>query len=115
MGNRRKRDEFSKATKIKRWDHCGGRCEGCSSKLMPGRFHYDHDIEAALRGDNSFENCRVLCINCHDGKTKERRKDVDKARRVEEKHLGVKPKRKSRLSAPDGCVYDWNLGRYVRE
>lgn len=91
MSNRRKRKEFTKAVRIKRWDHCDGRCEVCGVKLCAPRIHFDHDTPTSLGGDNSFENCRVLCVACHGTKTsKQDRPMIDKARRGEEKHLGIR-------------------------
>ncbi len=66
---RRKGKEFSPATKVKAYERCGGRCEGCGAVLRPGKFHYDHVVAVGLGGENSLENCAVLCRPCHDEKT----------------------------------------------
>jgi len=93
MTNRRSRSEFSKRTKIQRFDHCGGFCEKCGAKLRPGQFDFDHDLETVEGGGNSFENCRAICKSCHKVKTKTRAPVLAKSRRIEEKHLGLrKPK-----------------------
>lgn len=67
------RQEFTVATMKARWAHCGGKCEGegCGADLTaPGtRIEYDHDTACRDGGDNSFENCRVLCKHCHNAKT----------------------------------------------
>ena len=89
MSNRRKRKEFSKAVKVRRFDYCEGKCEGCGAKLRPGQFDYDHDLEDVEGGDNSFENCRVICKTCHKAKNKERAPHLAKSRRLEEKHIGI--------------------------
>ena len=60
---------FSKAVKAERFQHCAGRCESCGDKLMPNKYEYDHANPVAFGGDASFENCRVLCRECHDKKT----------------------------------------------
>jgi 5-methylcytosine-specific restriction endonuclease McrA len=65
----RKGKEFSPATKVKAYERCGGKCEGCGAALMPGRFAYDHVVSVGLGGTNRLENCAVLCKPCHDAKT----------------------------------------------
>lgn len=81
--------EFSRKTKAKRFAFCNGRCENCSAYLVPGKFQYDHDKEAADGGDNSFENCRVLCDNCHKPKTKQFVVRIRKADRQRDKNSGA--------------------------
>lgn len=98
MTNRRRRTEFTKATKIRAWDRCKGFCEECGAKLYPGKFIFDHDNPDVISHDNSLENCKVRCVNCDKPKTAKDQKTIAKCRRVEEKHLGIaKPKAKSRL------------------
>lgn len=90
--NRRPREEFSKAVKTAAWDRCKGRCESCTAKLFPGRFIYDHDIPTALGGEPTLENCRVICDACDTAKTAKDQGVIAKARRCEEKHLGMQQK-----------------------
>ena len=89
MANRRKRAEFSKATKIQAKDRAAGNCEQCGAPLMTGKYHFDHVIPTAIKADNSLANCRVVCVACHSAKTKLDVKIIAKARRVEEKHSGI--------------------------
>jgi hypothetical protein len=44
------RREFSKQVKRDAFVRAAGLCEGanCGAKLMPGKFHYDHDIADGL-------------------------------------------------------------------
>lgn len=67
------RQEFGDRVKRARWEHCDGKCEGegCGADLtIPGtRIEYDHHVACKDDGDNSFENCRVLCKWCHAAKT----------------------------------------------
>ena len=110
--NRRKRNEFTKATKIQAWDRSGGHCEECGAKLFTGKFVYDHKIPTALGGDASLENCKVQCSNCDKPKTAKDQTTIAKARRVEEKHRGVtKPKG---FWKPEGAKYNWRTRRYER-
>lgn len=83
------RSEFSKATRLARFEHAGGCCEACGQKIHT-RAEYDHVIEAYLGGANSFDNCRCLCQPCHRAKTQKSRPDIDKTRRIYEKRAGVR-------------------------
>lgn len=88
-----RRTEFPEKTLLRRWQHCGGRCEypECGAKLFAGKCQADHDIACELGGDNSFENCRWLCLAHHKLKTKERDMPaISKVRRLEKKHLGIR-------------------------
>jgi 5-methylcytosine-specific restriction endonuclease McrA len=83
------RAEFSKSTKLARFEHAKGRCEECLQRIITTA-EYDHVIEATLTNDNSFENCRCLCKKCHALKTQERRPEIDRTRAVYEKRAGVR-------------------------
>lgn len=93
------RREFPKAVRAAAFLRSKGHCEECGTKLLPGRFAYDHVLPDGLGGEPTLENCAVLCsggrATCHGIKTAER--DVPataKADRIREKHLGIrKPKR----------------------
>ncbi len=122
MSNRRRRKEFSKATKAQAWDRCEGQCQKCTARLITGAIHFDHKIMAALnvKGSklviNSLANCQVLCTNCHAGKTRVDRKIIAKAHRLEERHFGMKRKKRalSRLKRKmDGTVVDRETGERV--
>lgn len=89
VSTRKPRQEFTKATKLAAWDRCGECCEECGAKLRPGKFRFDHDIPDALGGDNSLENCVVRCLACDKPKTAKDQTNIAKAKRVEEKHLGI--------------------------
>jgi len=67
----------------------------CNAVLSIGKYHFDHDIPDGLGGEPILENCRVLCIACHKAKTTT--KDVPtiaKAKRISDRHNGIKTKRK---------------------
>lgn len=90
-----RRREFSNYTKAQAAIRAGGKCEQCTARLLTGGYHYDHRIPDQLGGDNSEDNCQVLCKACHDLKT--RKADIPniaKAKRRERKHRGIKPERK---------------------
>lgn len=87
------RREFPKAVKRDAFLRANGRCENaaCKAFLTLGKYHYDHDIPDGLGGEPILENCVVLCIACHKDKTTT--KDVPaiaKAKRVSDKHLGIR-------------------------
>lgn len=100
------RSEFSKKTKLERFEHAQGHCETCGCKIV-GSAEYDHQIPDNLGGENSFENCRCLCKKCHGLKTQtEDRPRIDKARRVIEKRAGVRQSRSFRKPPPGYSTFD---------
>lgn len=97
------RSEFKKAVKDAAWKRCGGRCEGCTAKLYPGKYDYDHDRADGLGGEPTLENCKVLCTACHHIKTVEYDRPImQKADNIRAKHLGIKPKRSGFPKPPPG-------------
>lgn len=94
------RREFSAQTKREAWERSEGLCEGirpdgerCCANLRHKPYHFDHIIPDAIGHDNSLQNCAVLCVPCHEHKT--RKIDVPmiaKAKRVSDRHLGIKRK-----------------------
>jgi 5-methylcytosine-specific restriction endonuclease McrA len=88
------RTEFSAKVRKAAWARCEGRCEGCTAKLFPGKFAYDHDRADGLGGEPTLDNCKVLCAACHSEKThKHDRPIMQKADNIRAKHLSLKPKR----------------------
>jgi 5-methylcytosine-specific restriction endonuclease McrA len=63
-------------------------CENCG--VLCKNFQIDHIIPDGLTGEPTFENSKLLCLECHGAKTKNDVKSIAKAKRVEAKHLGVK-------------------------
>ena len=62
-------------------------CEQCG--LPCKKFDIDHIRADGLLGEPTLENARLLCEPCHDVKTKDDVAKIAKAKRVEQKHLGV--------------------------
>lgn len=90
------RTEFSAKTKAKAFLRANGVCEGerCAARLTYGKFHYDHDLACELGGDNSLDNCRVLCVVCHKQKTKQDdMPKIAKGRRIRQAERGIKKPR----------------------
>lgn len=63
-------------------------CESCG--VLCKNFQIDHIIPDGLTGEPTFENSKLLCLECHGAKTKNDVKSIAKAKRIEAKHLGVK-------------------------
>lgn len=84
------RHEFSARTKVLAFERANGRCEKCSARLSVGNTEYDHEIADRIGGENSLENCRVLCRTCHATKTKKDRKVIAKTERNRRKNAGIK-------------------------
>lgn len=90
------RTEFSKKTKAQAFVRANGHCEGdgCGARLTVSKFRYDHRIPDWMGGDNSLENCTVLCLGCDLGrKTPQDQKDIAKVKRIRDKHHGIKKPR----------------------
>lgn len=86
-----KRQNFPAKVKLQAWERCNGHCEQCTAKLGPTRFTYDHINPDYLGGEPVLANCQVLCSACDSSKLANRdRPNIDKARRVRRKHLGIK-------------------------
>jgi len=93
------RAEFDKKTREAAWQRAGGKCEICTADFAGRRPDYHHRIAAALGGDNSLQNCRVICSKCHKEITDTMRGGIDKAKRIEEKRANTRqPKWKQRMS-----------------
>lgn len=87
------RAEFTKATKLARFEHAKGCCETCGNKIITTA-EYDHFVPAAIGGANEFDNCRVLCVKCHRLKTSTIDvPQISKSVRIAEKRAGVRKTR----------------------
>lgn len=68
---------------------------GCNSQLGAGNTYFEHIICCELGGDNSLENCTVLCRTHWRLKTSNYdQPKISQAKRRERNHFGIrKPKR----------------------
>lgn len=92
------RQNFTKQTMREALARCNGLCEGilssgerCNANLWQKSRHFDHVIPDAIGGKNDLSNCQVLCVPCHDEKT--RKKDIPiiaKSKRNWDKHNGIR-------------------------
>jgi 5-methylcytosine-specific restriction enzyme A len=91
------RHEFSAKTKAQAFARAAGVCEGegCGARLTIGKFRFDHRIPDQMGGDNSIDNCTVLCLACDLGrKTPHDLRDISKVKRIESKHRGIRKRSK---------------------
>lgn len=105
------RHEFSRSTKRAALERSGYRCEAsgtrygfeegqrCNCALSLG-VQFDHDVPDQLGGDNSLENCRSICIQCHKFKTRNDIAAIRKSDRQRDKDSGVIRPASSIRSAP---------------
>ena len=56
---------FSAKTQAEACIRADGRCESCGGQLKPGQIHFHHRKPVWKGGDNSLENCKVLCTADH--------------------------------------------------
>src|SRR6185312_11845677 len=99
------RKEFSAKVKAEAFRRAAGRCEGCTSFLVVGKFAYDHDNPDGLTGEPTLANCRVLCNSCHGRKTKKDVANIARAKRRERGAAGIKKKRSiTRWRRFDGSI-----------
>ena len=62
-------------------------CDGCGCPCR--KWEIDHIRADGLLGEPTFENSRLLCVPCHQEKTKSDVKSISKAKRTEARHLGA--------------------------
>ena len=65
---KRKRKQFSKATKDKALKNQRNRCASCGKKSKL----WDYDHLDGDRTNNEISNCQALCPNCHAKKTRKK-------------------------------------------
>ena len=100
------RREFPAKIKVAAFTRAKGRCECCTVEIRPGNGpEYDHRIPDALGGEPTLDNCEVLCRSCHGAKTATRDiPQIAKAKRVEAKHIGARPKARMPYRRFDGTA-----------
>lgn len=102
------RHEFSDLTKLKTFNMANGRCQKCTRKVGAGtklKAEYDHIQACVFEGDNSLENCRLLCSWCHKQKTKQDVQDNASVKRIAKEHAGIKKNKKKWASRPFSQEY----------
>ncbi len=108
-----KRKEFTSRTKVKAFELAGGRCNRCTRKVGLGGepAEYHHKVTCEDGGDNSIENCEVLCASCHSHQThKVEAPAKAEGRRHTAKRAGVKPKTRSAFQTSRDGPYKAKIG-----
>lgn len=106
------RFEFSRKQRLEIWTRAKGHCEGCGMKLKAGEGDYDHRIAQGYGGENTVENGQLLCRPCHGQKTGIDKGITEKVKRIRDKHTGVFPPSKSKISSRGfGETRLWPVGR----
>lgn len=92
--------EFTKAIKRAAFRRAKGKCERCSAPVSDGNTKYlyeppdyHHDKECTFGGDNTLENCVVLCKTCHGHLTSARAPVIAKSNRARDDAQGIKSRR----------------------
>lgn len=93
-------------------------CACCGMPITPASgLDWDHRVPLELGGEDEIDNLQPLCRRCHVSKTAEDVGRIAKARRVRDRHLGIKPTYKRKL--PGGRESGWKMkvggGRVPRE
>lgn len=72
----------------------GGRCDKCTKLIHTGEpWQCDHAIALVNGGQNRENNLRILCVNCHKGKTGEDVAEKAVVYAKKKRHLGLKKSR----------------------
>lgn len=94
------RNEFSRDTRRQALQRSGLKCEAsgirygleegqrCNCSLSLG-VQFDHDVPDQLGGDNTLENCRAVCVQCHRIKTRGDIQQIRKSDRMRDKNDGT--------------------------
>lgn len=84
------RREFPAKIRVAAFERANGHCEGCTARLVAGKFRYDHVLPDALGGEPTLANCAVLCTACHGAKTaKGDVPRIARMKRLRAKHIGA--------------------------
>lgn len=94
-----RRGSISGRRKLAIWEREHGKCMVCSTKLLPGKFIFEHVRPLGLGGEDTDDNIRLTCKGCASEKTKADMAAITKAKRQKAAHLGLK---KSKTPLPFG-------------
>ena len=99
-----KRGSLSTRRKLAIWEREKGLCMLCNTRLVPGKFIYEHVKALELGGEDIDSNIRLTCVNCATEKTKADHKNAAAAKRTKASTLGLK---KSKTPLPFGKGSKW--------
>ena len=94
-----RRGSISGRRKLAIWEREHGKCMVCATKLLPGKFIFEHVRPLGLGGEDTDDNIRLTCKGCASEKTKADMAAITKAKRQKAAHLGLK---KSKTPLPFG-------------
>ena len=111
------RREFPRKVMVAAFRRADGRCEGaeCGARLTVGKFRYDHIVPDALGGEPTLENCQVICMACDSQKTPADLTRLAKAKRIEARHVGAKPRASRPMPGGRGSRWKRKVGGQVVE
>jgi hypothetical protein len=103
-----KRQPLTKLQRAKLFRDRGGICGGCELRIGVSQLWIDeHRIPLAMGGTNDWSNRELRHEHCAKEKTKIDMQQIAKAKRIEAKHIGAKPKPKwgKRMPYKDNTKY----------
>lgn len=62
---RRRTHSFSKSVRLRALERAVGHCEQCGQPLVINGYRFHHAVPVSQGGFDTLENCRVLCLKCH--------------------------------------------------
>jgi hypothetical protein len=91
-------------------------CEGCGVLCKPGEYDIDHTDPDAMQIDKTrkltVDDGKLLCkAVCHPAKTAKDKADIGKAKRREQKNLGVKKEPSTPIASAGFAPVDKNTRR----
>lgn len=103
------RRHISAKERMQIWEREGGICHICGQKIDGARERWDieHVIPLAMGGDEDRGslNLKPAHVKCHGAKTREDKKQIAKAKRMEQRGAGIS--RHSRNPLPGGRASKW--------
>lgn len=101
--------------RLRVFERCEGKCGQCGRKIRTGEgWTLEHLIALVNGGANAERNLGVTCDWCLPIKNAADVKLKAKNARIRRKHVDTRKPKGRGLSKPDGMVYDWSRGRYVK-
>jgi len=87
-----KRKHFSPRQRLKIWEDHGGKCCICGERIDGTREPWiiEHCRPLGLAGSNEHSNLGPAHRDCADAKTSDDVRRISKAKRVKQKHIGIK-------------------------
>ena len=93
------------SVKLRIFDLFNGQCAICSSLVVAAQ--YDHVRSLCNGGQHRESNLQLLCLPCHQDKTRADVAEKSKVNRIKAKHIGLKkPRTMTRCRRFDGTIVD---------